>query len=175
MDEFSRPATWEDVVRVCKLLSEHGARFVLVGGYALQAHGFTRTTFDIDIAVDPALDNAPRWVLALSHLPDGAARELLDEADPFRGDYLHAIRINDEVTVDVMPSVAGLQFEELERLARPVEIEGVTVPVLNLEGLLRTKLTTRLKDQADAEIIRLALDRLKKRETTAGCTSVFPS
>jgi hypothetical protein len=162
MDEFSRPATWDDVARVCKLLAKHGARFVLVGGYALQAHGFTRTTFDIDIAVDPTLENSPKWVLALSHLPDGAARELLDEADPFQGDYLHAIRINDEITIDVMPSVAGIPFEELEKQARLIEIEGVGIPVLNLEGLLKTKQTTRLKDQADAEVIRDALEKLKK-------------
>jgi predicted nucleotidyltransferase len=162
MDEHTRPATWEDVAHVCKLLADHGARFVLVGGYALQAHGFSRTTYDIDVAVDPAPENAGRWVLALSHLPDGAARELLDEEDPFQGDYLHAIRINDEITVDVMPSVAGITFEELERQARHVEVDGVSIPVLDLEGLLRTKQTTRLKDQADAEIIRLALDRMRR-------------
>jgi hypothetical protein len=32
---------------------------------------------------------------------------LLGEPDPFAGDYLHAIRINDEFTIDLLPSVAG--------------------------------------------------------------------
>ena len=159
---FTRPATWEDVIDLARRLNRRGARYVLVGGYALAAHGFVRMTTDIDIAVAPDADNNRRWVAALAELPDGAAAELAGEADPFANDHLRAIRVNDEITVDVMPSVAGVDFEVLAKHAVMLEIEGERVPVLDLDGLLLTKQSDRPKDQADAELLREALARRKR-------------
>ena len=92
MTEFTRPATWQDVLLVVKYLDEAGADYVLVGGYAIAAHGFNRFSEDIDILVDATPENATRWVAALSRLPDGAARELAAEADVFANDNRYAIR-----------------------------------------------------------------------------------
>jgi hypothetical protein len=159
---FSRPATWEDVIATARLLNQYQVRYLLVGGYALAAHGYVRMTEDIDIAVAPEPENSRRWVLALSQLPDGAARDLLQEIDPFDGDYLHAIRINDAITVDVMPSVAGVAFSELEGHAETMLLDEVPVPVLGLEGLLKTKQGLRPKDQADAVVLRRAINAMMK-------------
>jgi hypothetical protein len=151
---FTRPATWEDVLHTARLLNAHRVRYLLVGGYALAAHGLVRMTQDVDIAVAPDSDNARRWIAALAQLPDAIAAEMRAETDPFEGDYLHAIRINDEFTVDVLPSVAGVAFDVLEQYATTVTIDGEAIRVLNLEGLLLTKQGVRLKDQADAEWLR---------------------
>lgn len=162
---YTRPATWEDVLQVARLLNRHGVRYVLVGGYALAAHGYVRMTEDVDIAVAPEPENSRRWVAALAELPDRAAAELSGEPDPFQGDYLHAIRINDEFTVDVLPSVAGVPFAELEGHAVFLEFEGERIPVLDLDGLLLTKQGVRVKDQADAELLRRAVERRQKGES----------
>jgi hypothetical protein len=158
--EFTRPATWEDVVHTARLLNREGVRYLLVGGYALAAHGYVRMTEDIDIVVAPDPENTRRWVLALSKLPDGAARELADEADPFQGDQLHAIRINDEFTVDVLPSVCGIPFSELEQHLEWMSLDGERIPVLDLHGLLKTKQGLRPKDQADAAVLRRVIESL---------------
>jgi hypothetical protein len=158
---FTRPATWEDVVATARHLNREGVHYVLVGGYALAAHGYVRMTEDIDIAVAPDTENARRWVKALSRLPDGVARELAGEADPFEGDHLHAIRINDEFTVDVLPSVCGIPFAELARHREWMNLDGERIPVLDLQGLLKTKQGLRPKDQADAAVLRRALERLR--------------
>ena len=157
---FSRPASWEDVIATARLLNRYQVRYLLVGGYALAAHGYVRMTEDIDIAVAPDPENSRRWVLALSELPDGAAQALANEADPFEGDDLHAIRINDEITIDVMPSVAGVAFSELEQHAQTMLLDGVPVPVLGLNGLWKTKQGLRPKDQADAAVLRRAMEAL---------------
>lgn len=157
---YTRPATWKDVVRVSELLTQHNVDFFLVGGYALAAHQLVRNTLDIDIAVSPTVDNSKRWIFALSHLPEEATKELIGEEDPFAGDYLHAIRINDEFTIDIMPSVAGIPFEELKKHVQVKEIHGVNIPVLDLYGLLQTKKTMRPKDQADAVVIESAIKEL---------------
>ena len=57
---YTRPATWEDVLDLARRLNRHGARYVLVGGYALAAHGLARMTTDIDIAVAPDAENNRR-------------------------------------------------------------------------------------------------------------------
>lgn len=163
MTEYTRPALWEDVRRLVELLDKHGVRYVLVGGYALAAHHYVRPTHDVDIAVDPSPQNAKRWVTALAELPDRAAEELLGEEDPFQGDYLHAIRINDEISIDIMPSVSGIPFEDVERDAVRMERGGLKLSVISLEALLKIKeRSQRDKDKADAAMIRAAL-HLKDR------------
>jgi hypothetical protein len=164
---YTRPALWEDVLDIAHKLNRHGARYVLVGGYALAAHGLVRMTMDIDIAVAPDPDNNRRWVAALAELPDGVAAELAGEADPFAGDLLHAIRINDEFTVDIMPSVAGVSFAILEQHTERLIIDGEAIPVLDLQGLLDTKQQSeRPKDQADAALLREAITRASRPPTT---------
>jgi hypothetical protein len=149
-------------------LNASGARYVLVGGYALAAHGFVRMTQDVDIAVAPDAENARRWVAALSGLPDGAARELAGEEDPFAGGQRYAIRVNDEFTVDVLPAAGGVPFDELERHIVALTVQGEAVRVLDLEALLLTKQGLRPQDQADAALIRRALGRSDEHERGQG-------
>jgi hypothetical protein len=162
--QYTRPATWQDVLSVARLLNRQGVHYALVGGYALAAHGYVRMTEDIDIAVAPDDDNARRWIAALALLPDGVCRELDGEADPFHGDYLHAIRINDEFTVDILPAVSGVPFAELEHHVQWLELEGERIPVLDLPGLLKTKQGLRPKDQADAGVLRAAIETQKGKQ-----------
>ncbi len=153
MDERTRAATYQDVLRVAELLEQEHVEYALIGGYALALQGIVRLTEDVDILVEPTLDNTRRWVRALSKLPDGAAAELV--GDDTLHTELYAIRINDEFTVDVMNSASGFTWEQL--VPYRTRIEGINV--LSLEGLLRMKERGRLKDQADAEAIRKALRR----------------
>ncbi len=165
MPEYTRPATWEDLKRLATLLNEAGAEYALVDGYAIASHGFSRQSQDIDLLVNPAADNSRRWILALSQLPDHAARALEQEPDVFADDKRHALRINDEFTVDIMPSVAGHSWDELRQYIEKVDLDGIPLRVLNLEGLLLTKQGDRPKDQMDASILRQALAILKSGQT----------
>jgi len=40
MEEFSRPATLEDLKLLLSSLNEHAVEYLLIGGYALAAHGY---------------------------------------------------------------------------------------------------------------------------------------
>jgi Nucleotidyl transferase AbiEii toxin, Type IV TA system len=139
MVEYTRPATWTDVVTVARYLSEAGSEYALVGGYAIAAHGFNRFSEDIDILVNPSRENAGRWIAALSRLPDQATRELTGQEDIFEREGHYAIRVNDEFTVDVMPAACGHSWEELRPFIEDILIEGSPLKVLSLEGLLLTK------------------------------------
>jgi hypothetical protein len=158
MSETTRPATWDDLTRLAQLLDAEGARYALIGGYAIAAHGYNRFSEDIDLLVDPSPDNTGRWVRALSKLPDGAAAELADDDDIFEREGHYAIRINDEFTVDVMPAACGHGWEELSRYIVQVDIEGVKLRVLSLDGLLLTKEGMRDRDKADRAVLLRALE-----------------
>jgi hypothetical protein len=160
--DYTRPATWEDVKMLAWFLNEAGAEYALVGGYAVAAHGYNRFTEDIDLLVNPSAANARRWIVALARLPDGASNELLSEPDVFADDKRYAIRINDEFTVDVMPSVAGLSWEELKPHIVEFKIDDTPLRVLDLPGLLKTKQGVRPKDQMDAAVIAATLQALEK-------------
>ena len=161
MNEYTRPATWEDVKTLARSFAAFGVDYALVGGFAIAAHGFNRFTEDIDILVDPSPENARRWIVALSALPDGAAKQLADEAYVFADDSRYAIRINDEFTIDVMPTIAGFTWPQMLPHVTSVQIDDVTIRLLDLPGLLKTKQGVRPKDQMDAAVIAAALKKIE--------------
>lgn len=162
MAEFTRPATWDDVLRIARWFEQSGVEYALLGGYALAAHGLNRFTEDVDILVNPSAANSLRWIVALARLPDAAAKELQSDPDVFGAQKQYAIRINDEITVDVLPAAAGKTWDELKRHIVTLDIDGVALRVLDLEGLLETKRGRRPKDQADAALIERALEALRR-------------
>jgi len=84
MDERTRAATYEDVLRVAQLLEDENVEYALIGGYALALQGIVRLTEDVDILVEPSLENSRRWVRALSksegRLKDRADAEAIRKA-----------------------------------------------------------------------------------------------
>lgn len=163
MTDYTRPATWDDVKNLARLLNEAGVEYALVGGYAIAAHGFNRFSEDVDILVNPAAENSRRWIVALGALPEHATLELAGEPDVFATDSRYAVRVNDEITIDVMPSIAGHAWSEMVSHIETILVDDVPIRLLNLEGLLLTKQGARPKDQMDAALISGALTALKKR------------
>lgn len=51
MGEYSRPATIDDFKALIASLNEQDADYLLIGGYALFAHGYHRATTVIDVLV----------------------------------------------------------------------------------------------------------------------------
>ena len=59
-DRSARAPEPDDVVRICRALSESGAHYLLIGGFAVIAHGAGRFTKDIDLLVDDSTENVAR-------------------------------------------------------------------------------------------------------------------
>ena len=72
--------------RVLATLASHGVDHVVIGGWAVIAHGSTRTTNDIDFVASPEPENLKRLESALKDLKaelwggDGAEIRSVDEA-----------------------------------------------------------------------------------------------
>ena len=104
---YSRAPTIEDLVRVCRSLNREDARYILIGGFAVIAHGAARTTKDIDFLVDPSLENISRIKSALAILADNAAAEIQD-ADV---QNYAVVRVADEIIVDLL-SRACVEYKD---------------------------------------------------------------
>ena len=76
---YAREPQIEDLTRICRALNEAGARYLLIGGFAVIARGGTRTTKDIDLLVDPSPDNMVRVKQGLRVLEDRAIDEVADD------------------------------------------------------------------------------------------------
>ena len=80
---ISRPPQREDVVGLCRELNRLGAKYVVIGGLAVIEAGYPRTTGDIDLLVDPALENEAKIFDALATLPVSCVRDLDGVKIPF--------------------------------------------------------------------------------------------
>lgn len=160
MEEYSRPATLSDLKALVRSLNEQNAEYLLIGGYALFAHGYHRTTTDIDLVV-PANQTAGAQIRnALMVLADQSVKSL----DLTWFDEGENIRIADEIIVDLLFNACGESYETLKAYAEIIDLDGIPVRTLNLEGLLRTKQGAREKDSADRRVLELALEEYRKRE-----------
>ncbi len=72
----SRAPERPDLVNLCRELTEQGARYLVIGGFAIIAAGYARTTGDLDLLIDANLENEGKVFEALEILSDQSVKEL---------------------------------------------------------------------------------------------------
>jgi hypothetical protein len=158
LNEFSRPATLDDLKTLLRALNQQQVDYLLIGGYALFAHGYHRATTDIDVLVPATRSAGEKMRSALMILPDHAAKDI----DPSWFEEGENIRVVDAFVVDIMLKACGETYETLSQFAQTINLDGIPVRTVNLEGLLKTKQTMRDKDIADRVVLERAIDALKQ-------------
>jgi hypothetical protein len=125
-----------------------GVEFLVVGAYALAAHGLPRATGDIDLWVRNTSENASRVMAALARF--GAPLGNITEDDFTTPGMVVQIGVTPR-RIDVLTAIDGVEFNEAWRERIELEIDGLQVPVLSRDHLLRNKHATgRPKDLVDA-------------------------
>ena len=142
------------LLTVCRLLNSAGVRYVIVGGFALALHGAIRATKDVDVLIEPTLDNARRALEALAGLTWGIARQL----DPAEVIARPITIIGDDPRVDLLTLAWSVRYADAAPTMVTMRIDDVDVPVADLNVLIRSKQTGRLQDRADVE----TLEELKR-------------
>jgi hypothetical protein len=146
-----REPTVEDLRDLCRELNQRGARYIVIGGFAIRAAGYNRRTMDVDLMVAADPENEARVFSALSTLPDNAVRELR----PGELQQYNVIRVADEILVDLMRSAGGIEYVEASRDVVVREVQGVPIPFASPRLLWRMKaITRRAKDAADLVFLR---------------------
>ncbi len=150
------------MLRVCRLLNEAGARYLIAGAQACILHGLVRTTEDVDILIEPSEANCQRVISGLARMADRAAAQLTPK------DLIEnvVVKVADEVEVDLSTHAWKMTFADAIGTAREVVIEGVRIPFLGLDALIASKQTYREQDAWD----RARLLELKRHQAGPGET-----
>lgn len=128
-------------------------RFLIVGGYAVAAHGRPRYTKDLDvwIWIDP--DNAARLVQALDDFGFGSLG--LTPDDFTEPDTIIQLGYPPK-RIDIITSATGVDFDECYPNRDEIAITGLDepVPFIGLDDLLANKTASaRPQDLADVDIL----------------------
>jgi hypothetical protein len=136
---------------ILSALSAEKAKFLLVGTYALAAHGYPRATMDIDFWICPDSGNAAAVLRALACF--GAPIDNLSIMDLQTEGLVFQIGVAPR-RIDIITSLDGLNFDKAFAHAKTVKIDDITVHVLSVEDMIINKRATgRTKDLADVEML----------------------
>jgi len=131
------------------LLNAHHVEYLVIGGYAVNYHGYARATGDIDIWVAVHPSNAERVVAALTefgfNVPDLSVELFLK---PWQ-----IIRLGmPPVRIEVATTISGVDFAECYSQRVEATLDGVPVKLISLKHLkLNKRASARNQDLADLE------------------------
>jgi hypothetical protein len=141
-----------DYREMLQLLSDEGAEYMVVGAYALAAHGYPRATGDLDIWINSSPANAARVYKALHRF--GAPLNQLTEGELTRSNMVFQIGVAPR-RIDILTSITAVEFSDADREKTIVEIEGLRIPFISPRELIQNKdATGRPKDIEDAARLR---------------------
>jgi hypothetical protein len=160
-----------DPEAILRVLAEYRVEFVVIGGVAVQTHGYIRATQDLDIIPRPDLANLSRLGEALAELRARLHRTArpVDITDPHilnRAALVPLVTVHGRLDVRNIESTAGTPatYSELRGRAIEVDLGAMEVTVVGLDDLIRMKKAAgRERDRIDIGALT-ALDEDLARE-----------
>ena len=137
---------------VFKSFHRHEVRYVVIGGVASVLYGVPRATFDLDILIEPTIENAGRLLTAL--LDAGFGTAAMTSAQDI---VAHEITIfNDRVRIDVQTRTPGITFQDAWSRHKAVKYQGQDLFVVSREDLIASKRAAgRQIDLDDVRLLEL--------------------
>jgi predicted nucleotidyltransferase len=141
----------KDYKDMLQALSDEKVKFLLVGAYALAAHGYPRATMDIDIWIMPSPENAAAVMRALGRF--GAPLRDLSTSDFQTEGIIFQIGVAPR-RIDIITSIDGLTFDDAFLHSMVVAIDGLEIRIPSVPDLIINKRASgRTKDLADVEML----------------------
>ena len=132
-----------------RLMNEENVDYVILGGHAVIAHGFFRTTGDVDILVRPSAENAERLLTVMNRYGYTDGEFELDDFTRIPS-YLSFSR--HDGYIDLMTFTQGVTFDECYQNRLILDIHGTAVSFINLRELIKNKRAVgRPQDLLDIE------------------------
>lgn len=154
----------DGLLRFWQELNNNNVLYIMVGGFAVNMHGYIRATVDADLLLKDDFENRQRLRQAFVELGYGDYQSL--ETTQFVPGWSQ-FYIEDGIVLDIMTELKGvnISFDECLKMASIADIEGVKVPFLHINHLIENKkVVNRPKDQLDV----IELERIKKMNNEGG-------
>lgn len=144
-----------EALLILKALEEHGVRYAVFGGFAMNFHGISRFTNDLDLFIEPSEENISRLKKALHSLFKDPDIEQIKASD-LLGEYpaVQYLPPNSAFHLDLVTRLGeAFRFEDLQ--VQRIRAGSIDLTVVTPRTLFEMKKdTVRLKDRADAEMLR---------------------
>ncbi|MFI5222053.1 MAG: DUF6036 family nucleotidyltransferase [Bacteroidia bacterium] len=143
----------QDFIDFIDAFNQNKVEYILVGGFSVIAHGFGRSTGDMDIWVNKTGENYDRIVLAFNQFKmpvfDMTVKKFLSN----KNDVFRFGRTPSQI--DLLTSLKGVEFSDAFKNAEMKILEKTELRTLSREDLIKAKqASNRLKDQLDIETLR---------------------
>lgn len=143
-----------DLIELLQILKKNDVRFLIIGAYAVIQYTDPRYTNDIDIWVEPSIENSEKVWKALTEF--GAPLKQVTVSDFQDENNVFQIGIEPN-RVDILMGVENLTFNNAWESGKIFEFESVQAKVLNIDDLIKSKTNTgRIQDQLDIEKLEKA-------------------
>ena len=154
---------FEEHQKVIAALLSNNVDFMLIGGYAVNYHGYSRTTGDMDVWLKPNNENKLLLTQSLTALGfDNAGIKEIGSWDFTQPQLFHIL--DKPYRTDFLTYISGIKYPEAAAEMVKGEFEGMLVPFININHLIRSKQSTgRLKDQVDIEYLNKIIFLKNKR------------
>ncbi len=142
----------EELLALWKAFEKYEVKFIMVGGFAVNLHGFNRTTADADIWLKNTRENRNSFRKAMAEQGYGDY-PMFETMDFIPG--WSTFTLNSGIELDLMTSLAGFEetdFDQCFEYASIADIQGTKIPFLHINHLLEEKKAAgRPKDQIDVQ------------------------
>lgn len=141
----------DDFQDFIKSLNDANVKYVLVGGYSVIYHGFSRTTGDLDIFVEVSRENYTMLKKAFSKF--GLSLFDMTESNFLLNNEMEVFSFGrSPVSIDIIKKITGISFEEVYKNAIEDVFEGIPMRIIHINDLKKNKSSTgRAKDMNDLE------------------------
>jgi hypothetical protein len=150
----------EEIFELWKALSHFQVEYIMVGGFAINLHGFQRTTGDLDLWLKDTKENRKRLQNAFKEAGIGDFQNL--ETVEFVPGWT-SIFLNSGFEIDLMSYIKGFSqadFDKAYQNASTAIILNVSVKFLHLNDLIEAKRASgRERDKIDLKM----LEEIKRR------------
>jgi len=143
-----------DLIELLQILNKNQTKYIIVGAYAVIQYTEPRYTKDLDVWVDSSAENSKKVWKSL--LDFGAPLENVNIKDFQNEDNVFQLGI-DPNRIDILMGLENLVFDESWKSSNIFKFESVSVKVLNINDLIKSKKSTgRIQDQLDIEKLKKA-------------------
>lgn len=155
-----RLPTANDLGELARALNEHGVEYAVIGGTAMMFHGFPRATRDIDLLLPSSHENNRKLRAALQALPFN--QQALKDLELESLDKGYSTAVEGEIVIDILFVANDMKFGAFRKFLEHHDFNGCKVSTLSLDGLIKSKETTRDSDRLDVAKLRRLRMALKK-------------
>ena len=137
----------QDFIEFIELLNAYNVEYMVIGAHALAFHGRPRHTGDLDIWINPSIENAERMLKVIDEF--GFASLGLKKEDFQNDNYVTQLGYP-PLRIDILNAISGVEFGEAYSNRINTEVDGLQINFINIDDFIANKKASgRKKDLGD--------------------------